>query len=98
MLDPTDHRSLDALGRRFARRVARRLTSTSNELAAVREVASKSGVGVAEVRTAYLFAKALDAIETVVPGARQTILSSHNLHLTPSVVTDVSRRPADRVR
>jgi Uri superfamily endonuclease len=53
---------------------------------------------VKEVRTAFDFARHVDAIAAAVPGARAAILDTCHPHLTPGVVARLALLTADKIR
>jgi Uri superfamily endonuclease len=93
----TDNRALYDLGRRYADRVADRLPAAWDEKTAVGEAAAEAGDGVKEARTAFDFARHVDAIAAVVRGARTAILDRGHPHLTPGIVARVAKQP-DKIR
>ncbi|MBA4191450.1 MAG: hypothetical protein C0467_26015 [Planctomycetaceae bacterium] len=97
MAEPSENRTLYYQGKRYARRVKRRLGSTWDAKTAVTEIAKEDGEGVKEVRTAYDFACQVDAIARVVPRALGTILDGENPHLTPSIVAQLAKTSETRI-
>ena len=90
MGDPNPNRTLYESGRRYARRV--------NRGRPLEQVAATEADGLKEVRTAFDFAKDVDAITEVVPGARDLILDGDNPHLTPGIVRQIARRSGAGIR
>ena len=70
--EPSENRTLYDQGKRYARRVKRRLGSSWDERTAVTEVANEDGEGVKEVRAAYNFARHVDAIAAHEKNAART--------------------------
>lgn len=96
--EPSENRAFYDQGKRYARRVQRRLGATWDAKTAVTEIANEDGEGVKEVRAAYDFARHVDAIARVVPRARGALLDGENPHLTPSIVARIAKRSETGIR
>jgi hypothetical protein len=95
---PSANRTLYDLGRDYVERVDRRVADGMPERNAIPAVARHVGRGVAEVRTANAFARAVQTIASAAgPKARAAVLAGTNPHLTPKLVTRLAGLPADRL-
>lgn len=93
------NRTLYEFGQNCVQRVDYRTATGLSEKAAIQDVASQVGRGVAEVRTAYQFARAVDAIVAVAgTAAQKTILTGSNPQLTVKAVIELRSYPAAQLK